>query len=57
MRLYIDNNLLIDKWQRMERTKYSHTLSLSGSYHTVRMEYFEAQRRRLCPLDLETCGG
>ncbi len=39
VRLFIDNNLVIDAWSSQPTTAHSAALNLSPSYHRVRMEY------------------
>ena len=42
LRLWIDNNLIIDKWQPQPYSEWSGTIPLTtGRSHTVRMEYEE----------------
>ncbi len=42
VRLYVDDKLIVDRWQVQTRTRYAVTLDLTSGNHTVRMEYFEA---------------
>ncbi|HEX9804691.1 MAG TPA: PA14 domain-containing protein [Candidatus Dojkabacteria bacterium] len=41
VRLYIDDNLVIDNWQNQTFTRQETTLSLSQGAHTIKVEYFE----------------
>ncbi len=41
VRLYIDNNLVIDKWIDQSPTTYTVSQSLSAGTHTIKMEYYE----------------
>jgi hypothetical protein len=43
VRLYIDNNLVIDKWQLQGATTYTTDQVLTAGNHTIRMEYYEHQ--------------
>ncbi len=40
-RLYIDNNLVIDKWIDQSPSTYTVSQSLSAGTHTIKMEYYE----------------
>ncbi len=40
-RLYIDNQLIIDKWLRQSPTTYTASKALTAGSHTVRYEYYE----------------
>ncbi|MBN2443626.1 MAG: cellulase family glycosylhydrolase [Spirochaetales bacterium] len=43
VRLYIDNNLLIDNWQEQAATEYSGSIDLyGGQRYSISMEYFES---------------
>jgi hypothetical protein len=53
VRLYIDNELVIDQWQCMARTQYSARRSLTRGNHTIRMEYFEATGNAFAKLSWE----
>jgi hypothetical protein len=41
VRLYVDDQLVINSWRPMRGTRYA-TVSLAAGQHTVRVEYFEA---------------
>lgn len=41
VRLFIDNQLVIDKWQEQGSIPYSVSLDLSAGQHEIRMEYFD----------------
>lgn len=41
VRVWVDNNLVIDKWQRQPATTYTATLFLSQGTHRLRVEYYE----------------
>jgi hypothetical protein len=41
VRLFIDGNLIIDKWRLMPRTQFKKVVHLGEGWHTIRMEYFE----------------
>ncbi len=40
-RLYIDNNLIIDKWFNQGTTEHFATISLTPGLHNIKYEYFE----------------
>lgn len=42
VRLWVDDQLLIDQWKQQARTKYTAEKQLKSGHHTVRMEYFNA---------------
>ncbi len=41
VRLFVDDNLLIDAWNEQTTSTHTATINLSQSYHLVRLEYFE----------------
>lgn len=41
VRLYIDGNLVIDKWIDEGTTQYEYTTDLSAGNHDIKMEYYE----------------
>lgn len=41
VRLYIDNQLVLDKWKDQAATTYSSVKSLSSGNHIIKMEYYE----------------
>jgi hypothetical protein len=41
MRLYIDGNLLLDRWRDQAATMYTVSQSLSAGTHLVTVEYYE----------------
>lgn len=41
VRLFINDRLVIDKWQVQARTRHTHELSLDGGEVRIRMEYFD----------------
>ncbi len=41
VRLWVDGNLIIDKWFAQERTRYSERINLSRGQHRVVVEYME----------------
>lgn len=41
VRLYVDDELVIDRWRGQRETRYEQVLSLEAGYHQIRMEYFE----------------
>lgn len=42
VRLWVDGNLLIDRWYEMARAKHTRETDLWEGYHAVRVEYFQA---------------
>ena len=40
-RLYIDNNIVLDKWIDQAPTTYKVTKSMAAGYHTIKMDYYE----------------
>jgi hypothetical protein len=42
VRLFIDGQLVIDKWIDQGETAYSATLDISEGFHEIKMEYYEA---------------
>jgi hypothetical protein len=40
-RLYIDNRLVIDRWEGASGTEITHTVDLARALHSIRMEYYE----------------
>ena len=42
VRLWLDNVLIIDRWQESAMQTYSYTQSVSAGNHTIRVEYFQA---------------
>jgi hypothetical protein len=53
VRLWIDNNLVIDQWHDSALTTYSADVNLSQGTHTVRMEYYERAGGALAQLAWE----
>ena len=47
VRLWVDDQLIIDQWKQQARTKYTAEKRLESGNHKVRMEYFNAGGRRL----------
>lgn len=41
VRLWVDNNLVIDRWQDQSTTAYAVDIPLAAGNHAVRMEYYE----------------
>jgi glucose/arabinose dehydrogenase/single-stranded DNA-binding protein len=41
VRVYVDGQLLIDRWVDQGATTYTATVAVSGGTHTVKMEYYE----------------
>src|SRR6185312_14069017 len=41
VRLYVDNQLVINEWKGQSATTYTAQVTLSAGYHTIRMEYYE----------------
>ncbi len=41
VRLYVDNNLVIDKWIDQGLTTYKTTLALTDGTHNIKLEYYE----------------
>ncbi len=50
VRLYVDNNLVIDKWQLQGATTYTTDQILSAGAHTIKMEYYEHQEDAVAKL-------
>ncbi|MGQ9586436.1 MAG: PA14 domain-containing protein [Anaerolineae bacterium] len=42
VRLYVDGRLIVDQWRDMAPTAFTADVHLTGGFHTVRMEYYEA---------------
>ena len=45
-RLWVDDQLIIDQWQPQVATTHTASKYLSAGYHSIRLEYYEGQRRR-----------
>ncbi len=41
VRLFVDDQLIIDQWRLMPPTRHSAEIRLEEGWHTIRMEYFE----------------
>ncbi len=41
VRVWVDNNLIIDKWIDQPATAYNATIDLTAGVHDIKMEYFE----------------
>ncbi|MGR6321147.1 PA14 domain-containing protein [Micromonospora soli] len=50
VRLYIDNRLVIDRWQTQSNTAYDHVIDLGAGNHTLKMEYFDSGLNALAKL-------
>jgi len=48
IRVWVDNNAVIDKWFPQSKTTYSKSIYLAAGYHQVRVEYFEVTGVALC---------
>jgi len=58
VRLYVDNNLIINKWQDQASTTYqSGDVFLDGGNHSIRMEYYERGGAAVAKLSWERVGG
>jgi hypothetical protein len=55
VRLWVDNELLIDQWRDQAETNYRVTRELAGGTHHIRMEYYE--RGGLAAAQLSIAGG
>ncbi len=53
VRLYINDRLVIDKWQTQSRRQHSYETSLDGGDYTIRMEYFDAGGEAVARLRVE----
>lgn len=53
VRLYIDNRLVIDKWQDQGGTAWTYTEYLQAGLHEIRMEYYDNQYDAAARLDWE----
>lgn len=60
VRLYVDNELVIDEWQRQDVTTYTADVSLGAGNHAIRMEYFHVSGAAVAKLTwelvCESCG-
>jgi len=43
VRVYVDNNIVIDKWLLQGATTYTQTINLTAGAHTIKVEYFDHQ--------------
>jgi hypothetical protein len=41
IRVWIDNNLIIDAWRDQGATEYRHTRDVGAGYHNIKVEYYE----------------
>lgn len=41
IRIYVDNQLVLDAWKVQPPTSYFGDVYMSAGYHTLRVEYFE----------------
>ncbi len=57
VRVWIDGQLLLDKWIVQAPTSYSFEASLAAGSHVVRVEYFENDGEAVAQLSWEAVGG
>ncbi len=43
LRVWVDDNLIINAWKNQHTTHYSHVLDLQSAPHTIRFEYYQNQ--------------
>ncbi|WP_297635843.1 PA14 domain-containing protein [Caldilinea sp.] len=53
VRLYINDQLVIDRWRTQPRTRYTYETTLGAGEHRIRMEYFEATGQAFARLRIE----
>ena len=51
LRLYVDDNLVIDQWKIQAPTTYRATQTMTAGPHTIRMDYYEGAGGALAKLD------
>lgn len=56
VRLWVDEQLLIDQWRDQGTTTYSAVKSLGSGYHSMRLEYYENYGNALIRLSWQTGG-
>lgn len=56
-RLWIDDQLVIDQWRPQEATTHTASKYLSAGYHSIRLEYYEAQGNAVIRLRWDTGSG
>jgi hypothetical protein len=54
VRLWVDNQLLIDQWRDQPATTYSASKALGAGYHSVKIEYYQNRDRALCRAGWDT---
>jgi hypothetical protein len=57
VRLYVDGNLVIDRWFDQGRTKYSANVRLSKGNHTIVMDYYERFGAAFARLNISRSAG
>ena len=57
VRVWVDGQLLLDKWIVQAPTSYSFEVSLGAGSHAVRVEYFENDGEAVAQLSWEAVGG
>jgi hypothetical protein len=57
VRLWVDEQLLIDQWHDQATTNYSAIKYLAAGYHSMRLEYYENTGGAVCKLWWDTGGG
>ena len=57
VRLFVDGRLLVDQWRAMAPTMFSAEVALSGGWHSVRMEYYEASGGAMARLSWSKVSG
>lgn len=53
VRLYINDQLVIDRWRTQSRTRYTYETTLGAGEHRIRMEYFEESGQAFARLRIE----
>ena len=56
VRVWVDGNLIIDKWIQQPPTTHTGSVYLAAGTHAVRVEYFEAAGGALCQLSWDVSG-
>lgn len=57
LRLWIDEELLIDGWQDQSPTTYTAEIDLTADHHLVQVDYYENSGQAMVQLDWEAIGG
>lgn len=56
VRLWVNGNLIIDKWYQQSTTTHTATLYLNAGVHHVRVEYFDATGAAVCVVSWAAAG-